>query len=166
MRFHLLLILGLATLTACSGFRSQGTFSYQGKPTRAVASTDGLPEFELQWPLENAKLTRGFSPYYLNHYGIDLAKPRNTPILSAHSGRVIYVGHEFKGYGRLIIVEHPSGWATMYGHCQKIFAREGQWVEMGQKIAAVGSSGNARGVHLHFELRRDKKAVDPVLYLP
>lgn len=123
--------------------------------------------FRLAWPLKNPKISRGFSPYHKNHYGIDMVKPLGTPIRAAHAGKVVYVGRKhYRGYGKLIILEHPSGWGSMYAHCHQTWVKEGQWIQLGQEIASVGKTGNARGVHLHFELRKNKKAVNPKKYLP
>lgn len=132
-------------------------------PERIPTSYDS---FILDWPTKGARMTRGFSPYRMNHYGIDLAKAKGEPIFAAHDGKVIYVGNKYRGFGRLVILEHPTGWGTLYAHNTQINVKEGQWVNIGQKIATMGRTGNARGVHLHFELRKNKKAVDPILYLP
>ena len=69
-------------------------------------------------------------------------------------------------YGRVVIVKHAGRYSTVYAHNHKNRVREGQFVEKGQVIAEVGTTGNASGPHLHFELRRGAKPLDPLLYLP
>ncbi|MCB0348930.1 MAG: M23 family metallopeptidase [Bdellovibrionales bacterium] len=164
MRLSLLL---LAMLTGCTSLQMAPYRTSGGKaPVRTVAGYTQSRSFVLKWPVNNARMTRGFSPYRKNHYGIDLAKGFGEPIYAAHDGKVVYVGNKYRGFGKLIIIEHPNGWGSLYAHNSKILVHENDWVEVGQRIALMGQTGNARGVHLHFELRDKKKAVDPVLHLP
>lgn len=122
----------------------------------------------LDWPVDKARLTRGFLPYGKPrpHLGLDLAAPRGTPIFASQGGIVIYAGTGFSGYGRFVIIESESGWATFYGHLDKILVRTGQDIAQGQAIGKMGHSGRASGNHLHFELRQNKKAIDPLAFLP
>lgn len=123
--------------------------------------------FNLDWPVDEARLTQRFHPFTRRrHLGIDLAGPRGSHILAAQNGTVVYTGRAFHGYGRLIIIEQNDHWATFYSHLQKILVHEGQLVQRGQLIGLMGRSGNARGVHLHFELRNNHDPVDPLRYLP
>lgn len=119
------------------------------------------------WPVDKARLTRG---YYVNrrrpHLGIDLAAPRKTPIYASHTGVVIYAGRDFRGFGKMILIESGNGWATLYAHLESILIQEGQKVMQGSTIALMGNTGRSTGPHLHFELRKDKAPVDPLLYLP
>lgn len=118
------------------------------------------------WPIRGAKLTQGFDPYgYRHHDGIDLSAPAGTPIMAAHAGRVLYAGRDFRGYGKLVIIESGS-WATFYAHCKTIIVRQGQQVRAGQTVATVGRTGRATGNHLHFEVRSDRMALDPMDHLP
>lgn len=125
-------------------------------------------KFEFDWPVDQARLTRGFLPNARPrpHYGLDLAGPRGTPIFAAHGGHVIYAGSGFKGYGRFVIVEHNDDWATFYGHLDKILIRQGQFIKQGQLIGKMGRTGRATGTHLHFEIRHNRKAIDPIAFLP
>lgn len=100
----------------------------------------------------------------LFHAGIDLAAPKGTPIKAAKSGKVIYAGRR-AGYGNLVIIRHSSGYSTRYGHCSKILVKKGQQVKSGQLIARVGATGVATGNHLHFEIRKNGKTVNPQTYL-
>ena len=99
-----------------------------------------------------------------NHKGLDIATKAGTTIKSAASGTVKFAG--YKGsLGNLVIIDHGNGIQTYYGHCSKIYVKKGQKVEVGEKIAAVGSTGAATGPHLHFEIHIKGTAVNPQNYL-
>jgi len=181
-------------LTACANFRGLGPFEAntsakagvnpretaisvpveEKRPGLALngarSTTAPVAEIQLDWPVDEARMTRAFFASHARkkrpHWGLDLANHRGTPILAAEKGTVIYTGKAFHGYGRLIVIEHNDEWATMYAHLDKILVKEGQAVEKGDKIALMGRSGNARGVHLHFEVRHYRQPVNPLAYLP
>ncbi len=98
------------------------------------------------------------------HKGIDIAATRGTPILAAASGTVTFAGWS-SGYGYLVKIDHGSGVETYYGHCSKLYVSAGSTVEAGDKIAAVGSTGNSTGNHLHFEIRLNGEQVNPQKYV-
>jgi murein DD-endopeptidase MepM/ murein hydrolase activator NlpD len=143
--------------------------SYDG-PSIPSSSGTTRPENSaatFQWPVDSARLSRGFRTSGRKpHLGIDLAAPKGTPILAAHDGVVIYTGREFKGFGKMVMIEGGKGWATLYAHFSKITAREGQRVSRGDKIGEMGRTGHATGNHLHFEVRKESGPVDPLEYLP
>lgn len=117
------------------------------------------------WPIRG-QLTSRFGPRSKSfHDGIDIAASIGTPIRASNSGRVIY-SDELRGYGNLIIVRHLDGYASVYAHNRRNLAREGQRITKGQIIGEVGSTGRVTGPHLHFEIRRNNVAVDPLYYLP
>lgn len=119
------------------------------------------------WPVDRARMTRGFLPNKRRpHLGIDLAAPKGTPILASRSGVVIYRGRDFRGFGRMVMIESGDGWATLYAHLDKFYVEEGQRVAMGDMIGAMGRTGRATGVHLHFEIRKQRGPVDPLPLLP
>lgn len=119
------------------------------------------------WPVDDARMTRGFLPKKRRpHLGIDLAAKRGTPILAAQGGLVVYTGREFRGYGKMVLIESGKGWATLYAHMDKIVVQEGQKITQGQIIGAMGRTGRATGVHLHFEIRKDRGPIDPLPLLP
>lgn len=122
----------------------------------------------LDWPVDEARMTRGYLPkkYSRPHLGIDLASNKGTPILAAHDGVVVYTGKDFRGFGKMILIEGRGGWASLYAHLDKITIKQGTRVRKGEIIGGMGRTGRASGVHLHFELRKDKGPVDPLLYLP
>jgi hypothetical protein len=129
------------------------------------------PNSLFDWPVNEARMTRGFflKPQKKRgrpHLGIDLAAPKGTSIYSAHEGLVIYVGREFRGYGRMVMVEGKDGFASLYAHLSKALVKAGSRVEKGQLIGEMGRTGRATGVHLHFEIRMKDGPVDPLNYLP
>jgi len=98
------------------------------------------------------------------HTGIDISNAIGTPIKAALGGQVIYVG--WKGnYGRTVIIDHKNGFKTLYGHNHKTVVNKGQWVQTGDKIALMGNTGRSTGPHLHFEVHRYGKVVDPRRYI-
>ncbi len=98
------------------------------------------------------------------HTGLDIATSTGTPVTAAASGTVTFSG--WKGsYGKLLVITHSNGIQTYYGHCNSLNASVGQNVVQGQTIAAVGSTGNSTGPHLHFEIRVNGVAYNPQNYL-
>lgn len=117
------------------------------------------------WPIKG-RLTSRFGPRQKSfHDGIDLAAPSGTPIRASKKGQVIY-SDKLRGYGNLIIIRHPKGLASVYAHNRKNFTKEGQRVTQGQVIAEVGITGRVTGPHLHFEIRKNNVAENPLYYLP
>jgi murein DD-endopeptidase MepM/ murein hydrolase activator NlpD len=101
-----------------------------------------------------------FTGRLARHMGLDIPAAHGTPILASGGGRVVSAG--FRGpYGKAIVIDHGNGLQTLYGHCSKLFVRAGDLVMPRQKIAAVGSTGRSTGPHLHFEVIRDGKRVEP-----
>ncbi|MEH1829965.1 MAG: peptidoglycan DD-metalloendopeptidase family protein [Nostoc sp.] len=98
------------------------------------------------------------------HAGLDFAASYGSKIRAADSGKVIFAGW-YGGYGRAVIIDHGNGLTTLYGHTSELYVTEGQAVERGQAIGAVGSTGFSTGPHLHFEVRRNGTPVNPTDYL-
>ncbi len=98
------------------------------------------------------------------HQGMDIASPNGTTIKAAADGTVTYTGW-LGGYGNLVIISHGNGIQTYYGHCSKIYVSVGTQVTAGDSIAAVGSTGNSTGNHLHFEIRKNGSQINPQKYL-
>lgn len=98
------------------------------------------------------------------HAGIDFGAPVGSTIRAADDGVVIFAGW-YGGYGRAIILDHGNNVTTLYGHTSQIYVSEGQRVQQGQPIAAVGSTGFSTGPHLHFEVRKNGEPVNPVNFL-
>lgn len=163
----------MGVLGSCSTFHTPLSREYfaAGSPNNRVAASDHNPTIEqpitFDWPVDRARMTRGFLPNKKRpHLGIDLAAPKGTPILAAQAGTVIYAGREFRGYGKMVLIESGDGWATLYAHFDKILIAEGQKVRQGEVIGAMGRTGRATGVHLHFEIRKNRGPVDPLPLLP
>jgi murein DD-endopeptidase MepM/ murein hydrolase activator NlpD len=98
------------------------------------------------------------------HEGLDFSAPTGTPILAAGGGQVITAGTH-PSYGNHIDIAHGNGLVTRYAHASKLLVKEGDIVKQGQKIAEVGSTGRSTGSHLHFEVRVNEEAQDPLKYL-
>jgi murein DD-endopeptidase MepM/ murein hydrolase activator NlpD len=131
----------------------------KGKPKTAYK------KFDFIWPVEG-KIGDVFEgSENKRHQGIDIRSPLGTPIKASSAGVVIYSGNTIKGYGNLIILRHSEELVTVYAHNQVNLVEEATWVEKGHVIGRVGQTGNATGPHVHFEIRRNNKAVDPMLYL-
>jgi murein DD-endopeptidase MepM/ murein hydrolase activator NlpD len=119
---------------------------------------------ELSWPVE-APLSSPFGRRDGKlHEGIDLAVPEGTPVHAACDGVVAYAGAKLRGYGNLVILQHGD-LATVYAHNSALLVREGLKVSRGALIARSGATGHVTAPHLHFEVRRDGKATDPLIYL-
>lgn len=98
------------------------------------------------------------------HKGLDIAAKTGTPIKAVADGTVRFAG-VMGGYGNLIIISHGNNVETYYGHCSKLYVKQGQKVNAGDLIGAVGSTGNSTGSHLHFEIRLNGVYVNPQQYL-
>jgi lipoprotein NlpD len=118
----------------------------------------------LDWPLRGVLYGRFGKKGREPHDGIDLAAPAGTPVKTAQEGTVVYAGEQ-RGYGLIVIVQHTNGLITLYAHNRDLRVKTGQTVRRSQVIATVGESGRTSGPHLHFEVRRDGKPVDPLDYL-
>jgi len=98
------------------------------------------------------------------HHGLDIAGKIGDPISAAFEGRVAYTGYN-DVYGNMIIIDHGKGIKTVYGQCSKVLVKAEQKIKKGEVIGKIGSTGRSTGPHLHFELRINDQAVNPVKYL-
>ena len=105
----------------------------------------------LRWPLPSGagQISRGYSSY---HRAVDIRAPRGTAVLAARGGKVLFAGWKSNGGGYQVWIGHGDGRNTTYNHMAWVSVRTGAYVSRGQKIGAVGCSGNCTGNHLHFEL--------------
>jgi murein DD-endopeptidase MepM/ murein hydrolase activator NlpD len=117
------------------------------------------------WPVEGKIVNLFEESEDKRHQGIDISSPLGTPIKASYAGKVIYSNNTIKGYGNLVLLRHSEKFVTVYAHNQENLIEEGGWVEKGQIIGKVGQTGRATGPHLHFEIRRNNKAVDPLPFL-
>jgi murein DD-endopeptidase MepM/ murein hydrolase activator NlpD len=118
----------------------------------------------LIWPV-SGPVTSGFGMRWGRmHEGIDIAVPTGTPVHASASGTVIHSGW-LGGYGNLVVIDHGNGLATAYAHNSVLIVTVGQAVSQGQTVSLSGSTGHSSGPHVHFEVRVNGAAVDPLLYL-
>ncbi|QPC47906.1 peptidoglycan DD-metalloendopeptidase family protein [Mangrovibacillus cuniculi] len=95
------------------------------------------------------------------HKGIDIARPSERTIKSVDNGKVVYAGYD-GGYGNKVVVDHNNGYRTTYAHLESISVSVGQTVEAGGKLGVMGSTGHSTGVHLHLEVEKNGKLIDPL----
>lgn len=143
----------------------EGTKPYE--PRTVTAYVGPVPEGargtgRFQWPVLGM-ITQG---YWYGHRAIDIGAPTGSAVLSTDGGFVSFAGWTDVGYGYLIVIDHANSFATYYAHLSNIYVAEGQAVDRGQVIGAVGSTGNSTGPHLHFEVRRYNTQQNPRAYLP
>lgn len=98
------------------------------------------------------------------HTGLDIAVPEGTEVRATADGVVLYAG-DGGGYGRVVFIQHASGFVTVYGHNSKLLVVAGQTVKAGQVISLSGSTGYSTGPHVHYEVRYDGKIADPAYFL-
>jgi len=136
-------------------------------PSRDQALADARKHGELRfrWPVEGRLTSRFGRRWGRSHEGLDLAAKPGTPVRAAESGRVIHAS-TLGSYGRVVVVRHSERYSTVYAHNRRLLVTRGDWVEKGDRIAEVGSTGRSTGPHLHFEVRRGRTPQDPILYLP
>lgn len=127
--------------------------------------------FETDLPVDTVRVTSAFGyrihPIYgewMFHYGIDMAEAEGSAIRAFAGGVVQSVGYN-DAYGNYIVLSHPDGYTTMYGHCKRILVKEGTEVKLGKAIAEMGTTGLSTGPHLHFELRKGDDRLNPAYYL-
>jgi murein DD-endopeptidase MepM/ murein hydrolase activator NlpD len=139
---------------------------------RAPAPGDATPSVEPagasvphKWPLSvPAYRTRGLAegdPGTESHAGIDLAVPIGSDVRASGGGRISQAGTD-SAYGLYVLIQHSDGYESKYGHLSRIIAAQGEMVRAGQVIALSGNSGRSTAPHLHFEIRRGGRSVDPL----
>jgi murein DD-endopeptidase MepM/ murein hydrolase activator NlpD len=119
------------------------------------------------WPLTGfVSVSSGFGRRWgRRHQGVDLRGAPGSPVVAAEGGKVLHSGW-LGDYGNAVVIAHAGGFATVYAHAVELGVNRDDRVVKGQVIALVGSTGNATGPHLHFEIRRRDEARNPLLYLP
>lgn len=119
----------------------------------------------MSWPVEGPVSSPFGKRAGKMHDGIDVAVAVDTPVRAACDGVVVYAGNGLSGYGNLVIVRHENALATVYAHNKELLVKEGQPVTRGQTLARSGQTGRASAPHLHFEVRKDSIARNPLGYL-
>jgi len=130
-------------------------------PTPPARSSSGFG-----WPVDG-KLASRFGPKEggLHNDGINILAKQGTPVRSAESGVVVYASNALEGYGNLLLLKHADGWLTAYAHNERLLVNKGDKITKGQVIARVGSTGGVTDPQLHFEIRKGRRALDPLDYL-
>ena len=146
-------------------------FNHNGKSDYYDEDGKALRKALLKTPLNFRRISSGFSKDRFHpilkirrpHHGIDYAAAHGTPVSSVGDGTVLFAGRK-GSYGKMVIIRHPNGWKTCYGHLSKITKgiKKGRRVVQGQVIGHVGSTGLATGPHLHYELRVGDRCVNPL----
>ena len=156
---------------------SQPALNEGGKAARAAAKRGNAPtrsaiaeptgfNGKFRWPIAGSLLSRfGSKGGGRVNDGIDIRAPRGTPIKAAADGVVAYSGDEIDVFGGLILITHGSGYVTAYGHAETLSVVRGQSVKAGQLIGRAGQTGYVSQSQLHFEIRKNRKPVNPLLYL-
>lgn len=152
-----------------------------GDPAETVSGLYAVPEDSVwfRWPVEGSNTVSLSAPYgkfrleftsippreteSRFHSGIDIPAPQGTTIAAAKDGTVTETGYD-SARGNYLILDHGDGLTTLYGHCKALLAKTGDTVAAGDSIAEVGATGMATGPHLHFEVRQDGEAQNPVAY--
>lgn len=142
---------------------TQLSVSSTSKPKNDKSAPSFSLNWRWDWPVKG-KISRKFNSLKL-FKGIDIQSYPGAPVTVAAPGLVIYAGSGLRGYGNLIIIKHSANFLSAYAHNKKIFAKEGQFVEVGQKISEIGGD-LAQPKRLYFEIRKNGKPVDPLKYLP
>lgn len=137
-----------------------------------VARSSSVVLAPIVYPLMDPRVSSSFGnrshPIFRSirhHHGIDLAAEAGAPIRSVADGVVVFAD-PYAGYGNLVVVQHPRGVTTHYGHCQKISVHPGQRVKAGTILGTVGETGITTGPHLHFEIRLNGAPQDPETFIP
>jgi murein DD-endopeptidase MepM/ murein hydrolase activator NlpD len=134
---------------------------------------DGVIAIPSDKPVKmNVEFTSGFGvrsdPFHAGaamHPGIDLAGTYGTPIYATADGTVLRAGWNSGGYGNLVEIDHGRGITTRYGHMSAILVQAGDHITRGQQIGRMGSTGRSTGNHLHYEVRIDGRAVNPIPFM-
>lgn len=144
---------------------SQPRTSSEIKTSSEVWSVeDGNSTVSWQWPVKG-KVISQFNNKKSNAKGINISGEEGIDVNAAAPGKVVYSGNGLISYGNLVIIKHSRSYLSAYAHNKKLLVKEGQLVKIGQKIAELGKTG-ADKPHLHFEIRKNGKPVNPLLYLP
>jgi murein DD-endopeptidase MepM/ murein hydrolase activator NlpD len=117
-----------------------------------------------RWPIGGRITSRYGWRWGRMHKGVDIAAPPGTMVRAAEQGRVTFAGWR-SGYGLYVTLTHPGGWRTAYGHNSRLLVHAGQQVSAGTTLARIGATGNATGIHLHFEVIGPGGYIDPLRVL-
>ena len=139
--------------------RQAGYYDENGVPLRKMFLRVPV-KFGMRTSSYSIRRFHPISKKYKRHTGIDYSAPHGTPIFATAGGTVEFAGWR-GGYGKLMVIRHPNGYKTYYGHCSRLLVKKGAYVKQGQTIARVGRTGRATGPHVHYEVRINGKPVNP-----
>jgi murein DD-endopeptidase MepM/ murein hydrolase activator NlpD len=140
--------------------RQAGYYDENGVPLRKMFLRVPV-KFGMRTSSYSIRRFHPISKKYKRHTGIDYSAPHGTPIFATAGGTVEFAGWR-GGYGKLMVIRHPNGYKTYYGHCSRLLVKKGAYVKQGQTIARVGRTGRATGPHVHYEVRINGKPVNPI----
>jgi lipoprotein NlpD len=156
---------GRRQVVSSNSRRSAKPVRTSARPPSAVAGADATSSgIKWGWPVQGA-VKQGFRAGDRTRSGVRIGARAGAPVAAAADGTVVYSGSGLKGYGNLIIVKHNSRYLSAYGFNRQLLVREGDRVKRGQRVAEVGQAASGESL-LHFEIRRDGVAVDPLRFLP
>jgi murein DD-endopeptidase MepM/ murein hydrolase activator NlpD len=169
-------ILSFNGLESASSVRpGQALYIPGAQPLNTFKHTPDHPSVKgFSWPVSPGKrrvtspFGERFHPLYKEekfHRGIDIGSRRGTAVFASRPGDVVYA-KRYGNYGKTVVIEHEDGYETWYAHLSRVVVQNGQFVERGQPIAFMGSSGLATGVNLHFEVKRNGEFLNPRNFLP
>lgn len=153
--------LGLGT------FRAAGQLMSQPPDPAWVAAVGAEPSDTLEWPVEGGHFGRGFgfvrrqAIHHIRHDGVDVSAPAGAKVRAVADGIVAYADNALRGYGNVVILVHADGSSSLYAHLRAAYVFAGQRLKRGQTLGEVGTTGLARGPHLHFEWRVNGRPRDP-----
>ncbi|MEQ8822289.1 MAG: peptidoglycan DD-metalloendopeptidase family protein [Sumerlaeia bacterium] len=139
----------------------QGGMGAGEKGTSRDVSAHGF-----SWPLEGTVIRPFVQTSQEKHFGINIAAPVGTQVLAAKDGRVAFASESISAYGKMVVIEHADNVATCYAFNDRLLVSPGDRVRRGQAIALSGEGAHDDRPHLHFQVRRNGEAVDPIPYLP
>lgn len=160
--------LAIPTISSKAVIAAAPAASPSPSPSASPAALADTPAPKFAWPL-SGKLRR---PFILAgakdgpHEGIDLLSPEGTAVRASAAGKVIFAGQGPEEYGLTVILFHGGRWTTTYSFLSKVTVKEGDEVKAGERVGLVGETGMATEPQLHFEVRKNRVALDPVKFLP
>ncbi|CUH96487.1 hypothetical protein P22_2577 [Propionispora sp. 2/2-37] len=135
------------------------------RPLRQLQPASRSQGIRFAWPVQGEISSPFGYRWGQLHAGIDIANDAGTPVRAALAGRVIYSGW-YGGYGKTVILEHGQGYTTLYGHLSQTAVDQKRYIETGELVGYMGSTGRSTGPHLHFEVRINDVPINPIQALP
>jgi len=168
---RVLIILSLIALISLS-YRSPDLSAATSAPERLVENTNQIQittqiiareSLDFSWPVSKTYISSFFSSF---HQGIDIPNQYGSPVKPLSKGKVSFAGWDTGGWGKTVVIEHFAGYSSRYCHLSTLDAQTGQEVGRETIIGRVGTTGVATGPHLHFEVYKDGRAINPLTILP